>query len=132
LNRISPKDRSPRTGTGPQQDEHHRSLWFYGALDFDHKAIGAPIGVDPASRDPIYPGVLVRTSVGDDCRTSGTMILDVGHPGNTRDGTGVLDGVGTIMVAYRITRLGFSGVWGSDGMGSDGSGVFCARLKRVH
>lgn len=136
LHQATARDRSPRTGEGPWVHEHRRGIRYYGAIDFDHQAIGAPIypGKDsgttilPSSRDPIYPGVLAVAP--HRMLPAATLELRIGSSGNARNGTIVLDGDGMALVVLSATKEGFSGEWGPAGVMADGTGVFCAKRLR--
>jgi hypothetical protein len=125
-------DRSPRTGERPWVHEHRRKIRFYGAIDFDHKEIGAPIypnktsnNISIYSTDPIYPGVLVTEGSGETSKN--TIMLTVGNLGNARNGIVVLDGDGIVLIVQEVSKDGFKGSWGPAGAMTDGAGIFCVR-----
>jgi len=128
-------DVSPRTGETVAESEHHR---LYGSIEFDFSEVGAPICIDntvapaPNSTDPVYPGVLVHEY----SEEKGGVCLWIGTILNLRNDlrTGVIgkDGPGIVLFVHCLTPTEFSGTWGAAGIGTDGSGYFCARRKNLH
>lgn len=126
LERTSPEDRSHRTGKAARAaDQSEDRLWFYGAAVLPFAEIGITFsGTDPASRDPVYPGVLVSGPVRrkGDRAAMGTPVLWIGTS-LRRDGVTVMDGEqGVTLGPHQLTRTGFSGVFFTRSV----QGVFCA------
>ncbi len=130
LNRTSTSDRSPKTGE-LADDSWGRDITtapLYGWATANWRSIGAPVSYREArSRDPVYPGVLVR------------ILSSPGYPytptlkiaGNARAGEITLDGAGIFLSVRQLDDTGFYGDWRGAGVVTSGSGHFCAiRLNR--
>jgi hypothetical protein len=131
-----PNDVSFKTGEYPKDIDGLPSPPLYGAIDFDYKAIGAPIDTNdkvapnPSSKDPIYPGVLVHIIDWMDGYPVDTPVLTIGSLSNLRNGSMYLDGPGICLILHQLDKTGFSGIWTNWGIMIDGSGYFCATLKK--
>lgn len=94
------------------------SFPLYGTAAVDFAAVGATTPGDPASTDPLGPGVLAIE------RPAGLM-LRVGSEANRR-GVRRFDGGYTVLQVQQVTDQGFAGTWRS-GLGTEESaGHFCA------
>lgn len=92
----------------------------------------------PGSRDPIYPGVLVKVSeLGEEGYPPLTPVLKIGTVSQTRNpviasdekGENIelaTDGMGIGMWVTWADESGFGGVWQEYGIVYDGRGTFCA------
>jgi hypothetical protein len=139
LARTSARDRSPRTGRGPARSDT-ASTPYVGATDLDFATVGAPMDwadtvniPRPTSRDPIYPGVLVRVASPPDS-TGGSAAWPfflVGTLHNTRDESGWVDGPGIVLVVQASGPASLVGRWGPWGRKVDGRGYFCLRQVGV-
>ena len=131
---TSQADRSPRTGQ-IARDHDIRYTPLYGWLEADLREVGAPLCPDgpappPASRDPVFPGVLVlavdpewklETRVK---RPPDAPILAIGTSVNMRDGRTHLDGCGIGLFVQTADRVCLRGEWSEFGLQYDGAGSF--------
>lgn len=118
LRRQGPQKEDPKSPDDP-------STPLYGYTDIDPRLVGAHRVGDPASKDPLAPGVLVleREEYGQRIVT-----LRLGSQANRRDLVRY-DGAYTVLRVRKIDKGGFAGSWRSGG-GLDLSvttGYFCAR-----
>ena len=91
---------------------------LYGTADLDFASVGAVAPGDPASSDPMSPGVLV-------IERPGGVMLRVGSVAN-RWGMRRFDGAYTVLRVQETSDEGFAGTWQS-GVGTETSGGhFCA------
>jgi hypothetical protein len=91
---------------------------LYGTAEVDFAAIGAVAPGDPASTDPLSPGVLV-------IQGPGRVMLRMGSEANRR-GVRRFDGAYTALQVQEVTDQGFAGTWQS-GVGTEqAGGHFCA------
>lgn len=128
LARTSSRDQSPSTEkSAPPGDT--APYTFFGATDVRLLDVGAPISVarealepHPTSRDPLFPGVLVRQQGG-----GATLLVSTLH--NRRTGETWLDGAGIMLPILFADSQGFGGTWGNYGILADGSGHFCAHRR---
>lgn len=122
---TSAQDRSPSTGElAGSYDKNSRPL--YGATNLNFKHIGAPMDFagrgsapSPASRDPVFPGVLVL-------RDSRETVLTIGTLSTIRTDGIRLDGLGIGLWVTESGPNGFFGVWREWGVVQDGAGYFCS------
>ena len=133
LERTSRGDKSTLTGQRPLPDEDLAKIPLFGALTADLRAVGAPVASDdrnapdPASTDPVRPGVLVHLVDWDRDYPRGTVVLTVGSLSNLRSEAGWLDGPGIGLWIHEVSERDFSGRWDRWGILSDGEGYFCMR-----
>jgi hypothetical protein len=104
---------------------------LYGWILGDLEAVGAvlcPDEIHPeaASRDPVYPGVLVFLVDWFAGYPERTPVLAVGTISNRRDGSNWLDGCGIGLTVRHISDETFAGHWEGWGLMRDGKGYFCA------
>ena len=91
---------------------------LYGTVNLDFASVGAVAPGDPASSDPMSPGVLV-------IERPGGVMLRVGSVAN-RWGMRRFDGAFTVLRVQQASDQGFAGTWQS-GVGTETSGGhFCA------
>lgn len=131
LQPTSPTDKSPRTGQSPAPNENIQGVPLYGWTDVNLSAVAAPMGsaseiINPESRDPIFPGVLVLVIDWDEAR-KGQIALVIGTLSNRRTTEGMLDGAGIGLFIEKLDSDAFAGSWGPWGLLMGGSGHFCAR-----
>ena len=133
LRPTSASDRSPRTGQ-VAQDENLAEVPFYGWAELDFLAVGASVGNasagDPApnSRDPVFPGVLVRLVSWMQGYPRDTPVLLISTVSNRRDDVLATDGGGIGLWVRRLGETSFAGEWSRWGIVISGSGYFCATL----
>jgi hypothetical protein len=127
-------DRSPRTGE-IAKDPDIRHVPLYGWLDANLLEVGAPLcpgglAPPPASRDPVFPGVIVLAidpawNLGDRVkRPPGAPVLVIGTLANMRDGTIGLDGCGIGLFVQAASGDCWRGEWSEFGLQYDGAGTF--------
>jgi hypothetical protein len=128
LRPTSPSDRSPRTGQ-IAQDRNLAEAPFYGWAELDFLAVGAPVGNAVASsRDPVFPGVLVRLISWQEGYPEKTPVLLVSTVSNRRDDMIVMDGGGIGLWVRRLSDGSFAGDWSGWGIAISETGYFCATL----
>jgi len=128
LRPTSSSDRSPRTGQ-LAQDKNLADTPFYGWADLDFLAVGARVGSTAASsRDPVFPGVLVRLVSWQRDYPRNTPVLLVSTGANRRDDMLLEDGGGIGLWVRRLGVGSFAGEWSRWGLAVSGSGYFCATL----
>jgi hypothetical protein len=131
LRPTSSLDRSPRTGK-VAQDANFVVTPLYGWSDLDFLAVGASVasgsGGDPApsSRDPVYPGVLVRIGSLKEGYPPNSPVLLIATVSNRRDDVLATDGGGIGLWVRRLDKNTFAGEWSRWGLAMSGSGYFCA------
>jgi hypothetical protein len=125
---TSPGDISPRTGKKASPGESLAEVPLFGSANIDYSAVGAPVWEPTTSRDPIFPGVLVRVTDWEGVFRQPVVVI--GSEGNRRDGTVTKDGSGIGLTVQQITEAGFAGTWDAWGRKLGGKGYFCAnRIK---
>jgi hypothetical protein len=128
LRPTSPSDRSPRTGQ-IAQDTNLAEAPLYGWAELDFLAVDAPVGNALASsRDPVFPGVLVRLISWQEGYPAKTPVLLVSTVSNRRDDMILLDGGGIGLWVRRLSEGSFAGEWSGWGIAISGTGYFCATL----
>jgi len=105
---------------------------MYGSVRIDFAAVGAPVYrsdwiAPPTSGDPVYPGIIVFTSLPRAPNQLAEVKFLIGTLSNRRDGTSGLDGAGIHLDLRHATPPFFSGTWDRAGLLADGSGYFCLR-----
>jgi hypothetical protein len=94
------------------------SFPLYGTAEADFEAVGASVPGDPASSDPLSPGVLV-------IERPGRVMLRLGSVANRR-GLVRYDGAFTALQVQQVTDSGFAGTWRSGVGVQESGGHFCA------
>jgi hypothetical protein len=116
-------DKSPTTGE-IAKDVFDPPL-FYGWTKLDFQRVAAPVGrnPDPASRDPVRPGVVVPASM-----LLKHQVVLIGTVASLRDGFDHLDGGGIALHVQSWSGNCHRGSWGRWGIAANGSGSFSACL----
>jgi hypothetical protein len=128
LRPTSSSDRSPRTGQ-LAQDRNLAEAPLYGWSDLDFVAVGASARkASASSRDPVFPGVLVRLISWQEGYPPNTPVLLVSTASNRRDEVLMTDGAGIGLWVRRLSDGSFAGEWSRWGIAISGSGYFCATL----
>ncbi|MCP4163960.1 MAG: hypothetical protein GY760_28185 [Deltaproteobacteria bacterium] len=100
--------------------------FLYGSVDdIDFDIVAAPIcDVDPASQDPLNPGVVVTKS--------GSNII-IGSSGNKwTPGQTISDGCGIVLSIQKFKNNDFMGYWEPYGIIAGGTGEYEAKFIREH
>jgi hypothetical protein len=103
--RLQPYDRALRTVTIRGIRDTAASYVLYGSADLDLDRIGAVRPGDPASDDPMRPGVVV-------IERKGTVVLRLGSEANRRD-VARFDGGYTALRVRELAGDRFRGTWAS-------------------
>jgi hypothetical protein len=123
---TSSTDRSPRTGQ-LANDRNTGEAPLYGWAVADWKLVDAPVRDDNArSRDPVFPGVLVKFASWREGYSASTPVLLISTVSNRGDGEIILDGGGIGLWVRQLDENGFAGEWSGWGIAMSGSGFFCA------
>jgi len=96
---------------------------FYGWVELDFQRVAAPTcrHPDPASRDPVRPGALVRAD-----KYHRHQVVLIGTVSNLRDGSLYTDGCGNALNVEGSKGNCYLGSWDRWGIAVDGSGTFRA------